>query len=134
MRQLKSAIIAPSIFILMLLLSIEAWAGMSIKNLTIRESHKVDSSYFEITNTSDKEDKLISVESSAYERVELHTMDMTDNIMRMRRLDSVTLPAGETVEFKRMGLHLMLFTPRDHDTKTFTFQFEDAETVTVNLK
>ena len=134
MRQLKSAIIAPSIFILMLLLSIEAWAGMSIKNLTIRESHKVDAGYFEITNTSDKEDKLISVESSAYERVELHTMDMTDNIMRMRRLDSVTLPAGETVEFKRMGLHLMLFTPRDYETKTFTFRFEDAEPITINLK
>ena len=134
MRQLKSAIIAPSIFTLMLLLSIDAWAGMSIKNLNIRESHKVDAGYFEITNTSNKEDKLISVESSVYEKVELHTMDMTDNIMRMRRLDSVILPAGETIKFKRMGLHLMLFKPRKHDTKTFTFRFKNAAPITVSLK
>ena len=36
-------------------------------------------------------------------------MEMDGDVMRMRKLDQVSLPAGETVRFERGGRHLMLF-------------------------
>jgi hypothetical protein len=42
------------------------------------------------------------------ERVELHSMQMQGDVMRMRQVDAIELPAGATVELAPGGLHLML--------------------------
>ena len=53
-------------------------------------------------------DRLLGVSTPAAERVELHTMAMVGDVMQMRQLDAIELPAGQKVEFKPGGLHLML--------------------------
>ena len=41
------------------------------------------------------------------ERFELHTMAMKGDVMEMRQIDAIELPAGKTVELKPGGLHVM---------------------------
>jgi copper(I)-binding protein len=39
---------------------------------------------------------------------EIHEMSMTDNMMRMRQIKELALPAGKAVELKPGGYHVML--------------------------
>jgi hypothetical protein len=55
---------------------------------------------------------LARVESPDFGRVELHSMVMDGDVMRMRKLDQIPVKAGESVELKPGGLHLMLFEPK----------------------
>lgn len=57
---------------------------------------------------SDRADRLLGVSTPAAASVELHTVAMVGDVMQMRQLDAVELPAGKKVEFKPGGLHLML--------------------------
>ncbi len=60
--------------------------------------------------TAEKDSKLVSVSSPEAERAEIHQMTMDDHhVMKMRAMKSLTLPAGETVELKPGGYHIMLF-------------------------
>ncbi len=52
-------------------------------------------------------DRLVSVTSPVANTVELHTMEMDGNVMRMRQVPGIDVPAGETVALKPGGNHLM---------------------------
>ena len=52
-------------------------------------------------------DQLISVSSSVSDDVQLHTMTMNGNVMRMREVKQIDVPANGAVELKPGGLHLM---------------------------
>lgn len=52
--------------------------------------------------------RLVSVQSPAAKQVEVHEMSMQGNIMRMRQINGLALPAGKTVELKPGSYHLML--------------------------
>lgn len=54
-------------------------------------------------------DSLVSVSSPAAQRVELHTHVMEGNVMKMRKVESIDIKAGETKVLKPSGDHLMLF-------------------------
>jgi len=51
---------------------------------------------------------LVGVRSPAAEVAELHEMKMEGDVMRMRAIKALPLPAGKTVELKSGGHHLML--------------------------
>jgi periplasmic copper chaperone A len=51
---------------------------------------------------------LVGAESSASAVAELHEMKLDGDVMRMRPVSQLPLPAGRTVELKPGGLHLML--------------------------
>lgn len=51
---------------------------------------------------------LVGVRSPAAEVAELHEMKMEGDVMRMRAIDALPLPAGQTVELRSGGHHLML--------------------------
>jgi periplasmic copper chaperone A len=57
--------------------------------------------------TSASADRLLGGSTPRAERFELHTMAMKGDVMEMRQLDAIELPAGKTVEFKPGGLHVM---------------------------
>lgn len=66
--------------------------------------------YMEIVNNSAEDDELQSASSDACEVVELHEMYMMENdVMGMRPVEGgvIPIPAGETVELKVGGLHVM---------------------------
>lgn len=54
-------------------------------------------------------DQLVGVDSPRAERIELHSMTRDNGVMRMRREDSLALPAGGTLALAPGGNHLMLF-------------------------
>jgi hypothetical protein len=51
---------------------------------------------------------LVAAESPAANVVEIHEMAMEGNVMRMRAIPKLDLPAGQTVELKPGGYHVML--------------------------
>lgn len=53
--------------------------------------------------------RLVEASTPVAERVELHTMRMEGQTMRMEKVDSITLPANKVVELAPGGYHVMLF-------------------------
>ena len=58
--------------------------------------------------TSAQGGRLLSASSPVAGVVEIHEMKMDGNVMRMRAVTEVALPAGQSVEFKPGGYHVML--------------------------
>ena len=82
--------------------------------------------------------KLVSVSTPAAGIVEVHEMKMDGDIMRMREIPQLELPAGKTVELKPGGLHMMLMDlkqPFAKDARVpFTLHFKNAKGVDSELK
>lgn len=70
--------------------------------------------FFTLTNGGKKSDRLLSAQSTAAGRVEIHRSQVKDGVMQMRAVaDGVVLPSGKPVAFAPGGLHLMLFELRE---------------------
>ncbi|WP_283745155.1 copper chaperone PCu(A)C [Sideroxydans sp. CL21] len=67
-----------------------------------------DSASVQLTITSKKDATLIGVESGSAQSGEIHSMVMEGNMMRMRALESLPLPAKTPVTLGADGNHLML--------------------------
>ncbi|MBK1624897.1 copper chaperone PCu(A)C [Afifella marina] len=94
--------------------------------------------FLKITNTGDEDDRLVSASSPISGRVELHTMDMSGGVMKMRQLeDGIPVPAGATVELKPGSLHVMfidLTAPIEEGANVpVTLTFEKAGSVDVEM-
>lgn len=75
--------------------------------------------------------KLVGVSSPVAGVAEVHEMKMEGEVMKMRALPGLDLPAGKTVELKPGGYHLMLMDlkqplPKD-STVPLTLSFKDAK-------
>lgn len=65
--------------------------------------------YFSLDNRGKTDDRLIKVESGIARSVEMHSMDMQGEIMKMREVDAIELKAGASVPMKPAGgYHIML--------------------------
>ncbi len=66
--------------------------------------------YMTLTNNSDGDDTLISIQSDSVSRIEIHETKIDDNgVMSMTPIaDGIVIPAKQSVEFKPRGLHFML--------------------------
>ena len=93
--------------------------------------------FLKLTNKGES-DRLLSARADVSAAVELHVMKMEGDVMRMRQVDAVDVPAGETVELKPGGLHIMfvdLKAPlKAGDRFPMTLKFEKAGEVTVGVK
>ena len=61
-----------------------------------------------LTITSVQGGKLVEASSPMAASVEVHEMKMEGEMMKMRGVDALPLPAGKPVELKPNGLHIML--------------------------
>ena len=92
-----------------------------------------------MTLTSARGGKLVEVRSPSG-MTEMHEMAMDGNVMRMRQVSAIELPAGKPVELKPGGLHLMLMglkAPlKAGETVSFTLVVEgtDGKRETLPLK
>ena len=86
----------------------------------------------------DTADRLISASAGVSKAVELHTMEMDGNVMRMRQLDGIAVPAGATVELKPGGHHVMFVgltqTLKSGAHFPLTLRFEKAGDVKVEMQ
>ena len=84
-------------------LSLEgAWARASIG------SSKVSAVYLVVTNRGEAADRLVGAETERAGRATIHRSVVEDGVMKMRQVDAVEVPPGESVRLEPGGLHLML--------------------------
>jgi copper(I)-binding protein len=93
--------------------------------------------YMTIANNGGEADRLTGG-VSPLGRVEIHMMEMVDGVMKMRRLpEGLEIAAGETVELKPGGHHLMLVGLKGAIVKgshvPLTLTFERAGEVDIEL-
>jgi len=91
--------------------------------------------YLVIANSGSSADNLIKAESDVADSVELHTMTMQDNVMKMTPVEKIEVPAGGSVELKPGSFHVMLIGLRhelkEGDVVKLTLTFEKAGTIQV---
>lgn len=83
-----------------------------------------------------EDDQLVGASSPIASRVELHTMEDDGEVMRMRQVEAIDLPAGETVSLRPGGDHLMIFgvdTASLDGEVEITLEFASGAASTVNL-
>lgn len=83
-----------------------------------------------LTLTAEQAAQLVGASSTAAGHVELHEMKVDGDVMRMRAVDAIDLPAGQAVELKSGGFHMMLLdlkTPLANNTAApLVLTFKDA--------
>jgi hypothetical protein len=100
---------------------------------------KAGVAYLTVRNTGTADDRLLAARTAAAETAALHSHVHEGGIMRMRAVEGgIALPAGEAVELKPGGLHVMLFglkgPLRQGESFPLTLVFEQAGEVTVEVK
>lgn len=84
-----------------------------------------------MTLTASEPLTLVGAASPAAAIVEIHEMKLEGDIMKMRAVDTLALPAGKPVEFKPGGYHFMLMDLRaafrPDSQVPLTLQFRDAQ-------
>ena len=93
--------------------------------------------YFTVANEG-AADRLLEAQSPVASRVELHTHDVDSaGVMRMRQVEAIDLPAGETTALRPGGLHVMLIGLEDRlvegEALPLTLVFEKAGAVEVEV-
>ncbi len=94
--------------------------------------------YFTVQNNSGANDFLVSAACDAAKAVELHISKMDDSgTMMMQPVKEVELPAGQSVEFKPGGLHVMLIELQNElkegDEISVTLNFKNSTPVTLKV-
>ena len=70
---------------------------------------KVAAAYFTISNQSSEELTITGLAASdAVKMAELHKSSVVDDVARMKKQTSISIPAGESLEFKHGSYHVML--------------------------
>lgn len=99
---------------------------------------KVAAGYVRLVNRGSEADRLLSVTGEIAGRAEIHEMVVDDrNVMTMRPVDGLDIPAGGEVELKPGGYHIMFLDLKDARKKGERFAgsltFEKAGTVEVEF-
>lgn len=91
--------------------------------------------YLQIRNYAEQDDQLLTVTSEQAMMTELHEVIMDGDIMRMRQVEAIDIPAGETVALQPNGLRIMLMGLSqpliEGETLPLTLNFVSGVVVTV---
>jgi copper(I)-binding protein len=97
----------------LLAVTANAWAQgaatVTIKDAWVRATvaqQKATGAFMQLTAKSDV--KVVAASSPIAGVVEIHEMAMDKDVMKMRAVPALDLPAGKTVELKPGGYHMML--------------------------
>ncbi|GJI97098.1 transporter [Duganella caerulea] len=119
---------------LMLLAALPAFAQVTVSEAWVRgtvAAQKATGAFMTLTSAQDS--RLVGASSPAAGVVEVHEMKMVDDVMRMRQIDGLALPAGHPVQLSPGGYHLMMMQlkqPLATGQKIpLTLEFEDAHKV-----
>jgi copper(I)-binding protein len=109
MRRSKNIVKRSLGLLALLLAAVPSFAQVTVSAPWVRATvvgQQVTGAFLQLTAASDME--LVAASSPAAARVEIHEMAMEENVMRMRAVPSVALPAGRPVALEPGGYHLML--------------------------
>ncbi len=103
--------------------------------------HAITSAVFlELENNSEIERTITSAVTPAAGKVELHTHVMEGDVMKMRQIDNIKIPAMAKVALKPGGLHIMLFELQQefkegqHIEVSLNFANGETQTFTAKIK
>ena len=115
------------------------WASMASAQVDITDAwvratvqgQKATGAFMNLTAKTDS--RLVGVKTDAAAVAEIHEMKMEKDVMRMKRVSVLPLPAGKTVSLKPGSYHVMLMglkepLPLDSHVQ-LTLMFEDAKGV-----
>lgn len=118
-----------------------AQAQVIVKDAWVRATvpqQKVTGAFMQINSAQDT--RLIEARSPSAATVELHEMKMEGNVMKMRALTALDLPAGKMVELKPGSYHIMLIDLKaqvkegDIIPLTLVVEGKDKKRETIELK
>ena len=101
-------------------------AQVTVKDPWVRATvsqQKATGAFMQITSAQDA--RLVEAKSPVAGVVEVHEMVMEKDVMKMRAIKGLDLPAGKTVELKPGGYHVMLMDLKE--------QMKEGATVPVTL-
>jgi hypothetical protein len=86
-----------------------AWAQVTVSQPWVRgtvQGQKASGAFMQLKSAEGA--TLVGAQSPVAGVVEIHEMRMESNVMRMRAIPKLDLPAGQAVELKPGGYHVML--------------------------
>ena len=101
------------------------------------QGQRIGGAYLAIDNHGTA-DRLLSVRGEVADALQLHSMALKDNVMHMREVDAIDVPAGGKVTLEPGGLHIMLVGLKAPlaagSSFPLTLKFEKAGEVRVEVK
>ena len=124
----------------LMLVAAPAFSQVEIENPWARATApgaKTAAGYMVIRNRSASPDRLVRAESPVAARVETHVHIKEGDVLRMREVKGLDIPANASLELKPGGAHLMFMDIRrpfrEGETIPVTLEFESASTIKVEL-
>lgn len=131
---------------LLALLALTAAAQAQAQNVVAKDpwvratvtQQKATGMFAQIISSSDA--RLVEAKSAVAGVVEIHEMAMDNNVMKMRQIPGLALPAGKTVDLKPGGYHVMLMDLKgqvkegDVVPVTLVFEGKDGKRENVEIK
>ena len=120
-------------------MSSAALAQVTVKDAWVRATvaqQKATGAFMQLQSAQDM--RLVGARSPVAGVVEVHEMAMSGDVMRMRAIPSLALPAGKPVDLKPGGYHVMLMdlkaAVKDGDTVPVTLIVEGADGQRQNIE
>lgn len=116
----------------------EGHGGMATPAVGMEGMGANSAAYMLLRNNGATADRLLRAESDVAEAVELHISEMKGEVMTMRPIESVEVPAGGEAELKPGGMHVMLIGLKRNlmagESITLVLVFENAGRVSVQAE
>jgi copper(I)-binding protein len=110
-RLFTRALLALSLFAPLAALAASAADQVAVNDARARAMPKVapaSGAFLTLTNNDSVDHAVVAAECPSVKAAELHTHIHDGGVMRMRRIERIDLPAGQTVTLQPGGLHIML--------------------------
>ncbi|MCX6068834.1 MAG: copper chaperone PCu(A)C [Chloroflexi bacterium] len=111
--------------------------GFTGAGVMAAKTGEVSGAFVTIKNNSGQADRLIGAASDLSEMTQVHETTMENNVMSMREVAGIDLPAGAILELKHGSYHIMLMNLKkdlkDGEMVTITLKFEKAGDVPVSM-
>ncbi len=116
-------------------------AAITFSDITVPEAPPTAAvmvAYMQIKNNTNQDKTISQISSTQFKRVEIHKMNMANGMMKMKKLDGLTIKAQQTIVLESGGIHVMLIKPlkplKHNDPVTLTFKFASGESTMLNTR
>ena len=138
---MKTALFQAAALAALSLCSMASFAQTTVKDAWVRGTvaqQKATGAFMQITSAQGG--KLLSAQSPVAGIVEIHEMSMSGDVMKMHAVPGLALPAGQAVELKPGGFHMMMMDLKqqlkagDSVALTLVVEGKDGKRETLQLK
>ena len=116
--------------------------NIMVVNAWVREApptSKTTAAYLQLHNHTQENISLLKAESPQFNKVEIHNTVIENNVAKMIPVEKLEIPAGQMVELKPKGLHIMLIeaksgvSPKENEMVDLTLYFSNQHQETLKI-